>query len=255
MPDFESADGLRIVYDDWVPDEPVDAPPVVLHHGFVADTNLNWKLPGVVDALLVAGRRVVGIDARGHGRSAKPHDPASYGERTMAADVMRLVDVLGVGSYDLVGYSMGAIVSVLVAVSDPRVRRLVIGGIGAGVVEVGGVDTRVIPNLALAEALEADDPATIENAAARQFRQFADGIGGDRLALAAQARAVHKDPIAFDAISARTLVLVGDRDDLAARPEVLAGAIGGARLEVVEGDHLGALADPAFTATLVDFLR
>ncbi len=48
--------------------------------------------------------------------------------------------------------------------------------------------------------------------------------------------------------------MAGRDDPLAARPEVLAGAIAGARLRVVGGDHLGALGDPAFVPSLLGFL-
>ncbi|CAN5664169.1 alpha/beta hydrolase [soil metagenome] len=253
--ELTSDDGLRIAYHRYGTAQPTaDRPLVVLHHGFVADTNLNWKLPGIVDALVADGRAVVGIDARGHGQSEKPHDPALYGETRMAADVLRLATTLDADTYDLVGYSMGAIVSLLVAAQDPRVRRLVIGGVGAGVAELGGVDTRQLPNIALAEALEATDPSSITNPAALAFRQFADGTGADRLALAAQARAVHASPIALDRITAPTLLLVGADDPLAQRPHVLTAAIPDATHQVVAGDHLGALRDPTFTTALVAFL-
>jgi hypothetical protein len=73
-----------------------------------------------------------------------------------------------------------------------------------------------------------------------------------RLALAAQAASVNASPIALDLISARTLVLVGSGDPLAARPEVLAAAIPNAQLQLVSGDHLGALSDPRFTPALLE---
>jgi pimeloyl-ACP methyl ester carboxylesterase len=249
---FIAGDGVEIVYDAW--GGPSAEPPVVLHHGFVADAHLNWVGPGIVAALVEAGRQVVALDARGHGRSGKPHDPARYGERAMARDLRMLIDITGAAEVDLVGYSMGAIVSLIAAVDEPRLRYLVVGGVGAGVVELGGVDTRALPNEALAAALEADDPATVTDPAGLAFRRFADAIGADRLALAAQARAVHASPIALDRITVPTLVLAGDADPLADRPEVLAAAIPGARLVRLAGDHLGALADPRFIPTLVDFL-
>ncbi len=56
------------------------------------------------------------------------------------------------------------------------------------------------------------------------------------------------------AITAPTLVLAGDADPLAARPETLAAAIPGARVAVVPGDHSTALRAPAFAAVLVGFL-
>ena len=85
-------------------------------------------------------------------------------------------------------------------------------------------------------------------------RAFADMIGGDRRALAAQAQVVHAEPIALDRITVPTLVIAGDADPLATRPEVLADAIAGSRLEVVSGDHTGALGDPRFIVSLIEFL-
>ena len=253
MPTFQATDGVEIYYQTW---EGSNAkPPVVLHHGYIASGYTNWVLPGVVDALQAAGRRVIAIDARGHGRSGKPHDPAFYGESRMAEDVMSLLDLLAEPVADLVGYSMGAIVSLLTATRDKRIRRLVIGGVGAAVVELGGVDTRVIGAVALREALEAEDPATISNEAAAGFRIFIDAVGGDRAALAAQGARMHAEPIALDAISAPVLVVAGRQDALATRPEVLAKAIGGAQLQVIDGDHMGAVREPAFAAALLTFLN
>lgn len=252
MQRFTADDGIEIVYDEW--GTPSDQPPVLLHHGFVADANLNWVMPGVVAALVAAGRHVVAPDARGHGRSGKPHDPVRYGEARMARDLRSLMDVVGAAELDLVGYSMGAIVSLITATAEPRVRRLAVGGVGAGVVELGGVDTRVLDNAKLVPALLADDPASITDPESAGFRTFADMIGADRRALAAQAQVVHAEPIALDRIAVPTLVLAGDADPLATRPEVLADAIAGARLEIVSGDHTGALGDPRFVASLVEFL-
>lgn len=252
MEHFTAGDGVVIAYDAW--GTPTDRPPVLLHHGFVADANLNWVAPGVVGALVDRGRHVVALDARGHGRSGKPHDPACYGEQAMARDLRTLVDVIGAPVVDLAGYSMGAVVALIAAADDRRVRRLVVGGVGAGVVELGGVDTRVLDSAGLAVALEADDPAAIADPEAAGFRMFADAIGADRRALAAHARVVHAAPVALDRITAPTLVLAGDADPLAARPEVLARAIPDARVELVTGDHLGAVGDPRFAAGLVEFL-
>ncbi|MCU1400832.1 MAG: hypothetical protein JWN62_3941 [Acidimicrobiales bacterium] len=250
---FTSSDGLQIAYDDWGSDS--SRPPVVLHHGFAANANLNWVLPGVVAALTDSGRRVVALDARGHGRSDHPHDPDFYGEEKMAADVATLADVLGVDEFDLVGYSMGAIVALLVGSTEPRVRRLVIGGVGAGVVERGGADTRALSTDLIQAALRADDPATITDPTAASFRQFADHTGADRFALAAQVARVHRSPIELNRITAPTLVVAGRDDPLAVRPHVLAEAIPGAQLTVIDGDHLGAVGEPAFAPAIVAFVN
>ena len=155
---------------------------------------------------------------------------------------------------DLVGYSMGAIVSLIYASAGERVRRLVVGGVGSGVIECGGVDRRAVSNESIIEALSAEDPASLESREAAGFRMLADAVGADREALVAQASSIYRGHIALERISAPTLVLAGDADPLAVRPEVLAEAIPDATLQIVSGNHMAAVADPNFTRSIVEFL-
>ena len=104
MAEFKSFDGVRIHFDDVG-----EGPPVLLLHGFASDTTVNWIVPGVRDALAAAGFRVISPDARGHGRSEKPHAPESYADDAMRRDVSALSDYLGLERVDAVGYSMGAV--------------------------------------------------------------------------------------------------------------------------------------------------
>ena len=252
MKTFKTWDDLQIAYREWG-DEDAQSPPVVLHHGFVANAQANWVAPGVVDALLASGRRVIAPDARGHGSSEKPHDPARYGEQRMARDLGVLLEVIEAPEIDLVGYSMGAIVSLIFASGGERVRRLVVGGVGSGVVECGGVDRRAVSNESIIEALTAEDPASLD-AEPAAFRWLADSLHADREALLAQASSIFRGDIALDQIAAPTLVLAGDADPLAVRPEVLAEAIPAATLRIVSGNHMEAIADPRFRTSIVDFL-
>ena len=155
----------------------------------------------------------------------------------MARDLAGLLEEVGAGEIDLVGYSMGAVVSLIFSAGDPRVRRLVIGGVGSGIVECGGVDRRAISNEAILQALSVEDPQTLPETGARAFRALADALGSDRQALIAQASSIHRGGIALASILAPTLVLAGDRDPLAVRPQVLADAIPDARLQMLTGDH------------------
>ncbi|HTC60819.1 MAG TPA: alpha/beta hydrolase [Solirubrobacteraceae bacterium] len=252
MRSFISWDGTRIAYQEW--GERSELPAVVLHHGFVVDAQANWVATGVVEALTAAGRAVIAADARGHGRSEKPHDPERYGEQRMARDLATLLDTTGARQVDLVGYSMGAIVALILASKDTRVRRLVIGGVGSGVIECGGVDRRAVSNESIIEALGADDPASIDSPEARAFRTLADALQADRQALIAQARSIYRGRIALDQITAPTLLLAGETDPLAVRPETLTKAIPNATLQPLAGNHIEALGDPRFTRSIVDFL-
>ena len=253
MKSFRSWDGLEIAYQEWGV-QTGGLAPVVLHHGFAADANANFLATGVVDALTTAGRKVIAPDARGHGRSEKPHDPDRYGEQRMARDLAVLLDTIDAPQIDLVGYSMGAIVSLIFTSTDERVRRLVIGGVGSGVIECGGVDRRAVPNDAIIEALTIADASTLEVPEAVAFRQLADALGADREALAAQAASVYRGEITLGRISAPTLLLAGDTDPLAIRPQVLVDAIPNATLAILTGNHIEALGDPRFKQSIVDFL-
>jgi pimeloyl-ACP methyl ester carboxylesterase len=226
----------------------------VLQHGFVADANANWVATGVVDALMAAGHSVIAPDARGHGGSEKPHDPDRYGEQRMARDLAILLDTIGTQQVDLVGYSMGAIVALILASKDKRIRRLAIGGVGSGVIECGGVDRRAVSNESIIEALSTDDPASIDSSEARAFRMLADALKADRQALTAQAQSIYRGRIALEQITIPTLILAGEQDPLAVRPQTLAKAIPNATLKILAGNHIEALGDPSFIRSIVDFL-
>src|SRR5688572_2364514 len=75
--------------------------PVVLVHGYTSDLEDQWIGTGVLPAL-ARMHRVIAFDARGHGRSGKPHAPAAYGPE-MALDVVRLLDHLGIARAHVVG--------------------------------------------------------------------------------------------------------------------------------------------------------
>jgi len=120
---FESA-GQRLYYTDEGAGEAV-----VLVHGFAADGHLNWRLPGVVD-MLKKDYRVITLDTRAHGKSAKPHEHGQYG-MTMVDDIARLMDHLNIEKAHLAGYSMGGFLSLSFAGRYPdRLYSLTQGGSG-----------------------------------------------------------------------------------------------------------------------------
>jgi len=106
MERFASFDGVQIAYTVVG-----SGPDVLLIHGFASDQHGNWVAPGVRDSIAATGRRVIAYDARGHGRSDKPHDVAAYENNAMVRDAQALLDLLDVTAVDVVGYSMGSIVS------------------------------------------------------------------------------------------------------------------------------------------------
>jgi pimeloyl-ACP methyl ester carboxylesterase len=229
-------------------------PPVVLVHGFASDRRINWAQTGWLEALARAGRQAIAPDCRGHGGSDKPHDPAAYSLERMADDVACVLDALGVGRADVIGYSMGAMITLNLLLRRPeRVRAAVLGGIGDAAL-AGGPNERA---LRIARALEAPDAAAVTGAVERAFRRFAERPGSDFLALAACMRGsrpvVSDDELAR--VRAPVLIALAEDDATAGPARRLPAAIPGARLLSLPGrDHLNAVGDRRFREVALAFL-
>jgi pimeloyl-ACP methyl ester carboxylesterase len=107
---FDSS-GVQLHYVDVGSGEPV-----VLVHGYTNSVEL-WNDTGVL-ANLRRDHRVIAFDARGHGKSGKPHDPAAYGAE-MSQDIVRLLDHLSLRRAHILGYSMGGNVVVKLLTTNP----------------------------------------------------------------------------------------------------------------------------------------
>lgn len=249
---FSTPDGMEHAwYELGNADAP--GPAIILQHGFSATTIHEWVEPGIARAIAALGRRVIGLDALGHGASTRSHDPAHYQGERMSEDVSALVSHLAIEAFDYLGYSMGGVIGLRLAVGEKRLRRLVVSGIGEGAVVCGGVDTRALDPKVLAEGLRADNASAFPDRV-RAFRAGIDQRGNDRLALAASAEAIARTPIALDRIMAPTLLIAGMSDPLAVYPQRLAAAIADCRLVLVPGDHVSARLSPHFTQAVLDFL-
>lgn len=119
------SDGVRIHYQ-----EAGEGVPVVLLHGYTSCCDASWFADGMAKEL-ARTHRVIGIDARGHGRSEKSHDPAKYDGDRMPRDVIEVLDALGVEKAHFHGYSMGGgIVAHLMARHPGRFITAGFGGSG-----------------------------------------------------------------------------------------------------------------------------
>jgi lipase len=95
--------------------------PVVCLHGITA----QHRAFNAATRLLGPSRGLVGVDLRGRGDSDKPE--SGYGLEAHAADVVRVLDHLGLREAVLAGHSMGAFVALKTALAYPeRVRALVL---------------------------------------------------------------------------------------------------------------------------------
>jgi pimeloyl-ACP methyl ester carboxylesterase len=90
-------------------------PPVILLHGGLANSDY-WG--DQVPALVQAGHRVILIDSRGHGRSSRDARPYTY--ELMESDVIAVMDALSIDKAAVVGWSDGAIISLVMALKHPE---------------------------------------------------------------------------------------------------------------------------------------
>lgn len=247
MPSFRNGDVEIAFLDEGEGD------PVLLIHGFASTKEVNWVATGWVSSLTRAGRRVIAMDDRGHGASAKLYDPAAYSTALMAGDAHALLAHLGISRADVMGYSMGARIAAFTALDYPeKVATLILGGLGEGMVKgVGDWDP-------IADALLADDPASIRHPRGRMFRTFADQTRSDRRALAACIQ-TSRDLIGADEIAGiyqPTLVAVGTTDDIAGSPAALAELMPHGEAFAIEGrDHMLSVGDRTFKKRVLEFLR
>lgn len=227
--------------------------PIVLVHGFASTKEVNWVNPGWFSTLKRAGRRVIAMDDRGHGQSSKLYDPADYHTTLMAEDVRALMDHLGVGRADVMGYSMGARITAFLALAHPeRVRTAILGGLGMHLIEGVGLPESI------ADALEAPSLADVTDPQGRTFRAFADQTKSDRGALAACIRGSRQELSREQAaaISQPVLIAVGTKDVVAGSAQELAAVIPGAQvLEIPNRDHMLAVGDRVYKDGVVKFIE
>jgi pimeloyl-ACP methyl ester carboxylesterase len=238
--------------------------PVLLVHGFSVDLDTMWRDTGVI-AALARDFRVIAMDARGHGKSGKPHDPASYGA-AMVEDVTRLLDRLGVAKAHIVGYSMGgAIVGKFAVLHPERVRSLTFGGssprlwndvlekrsaeVAASLEQGKGLRPLIV---ALAPPGKPPSEQEIEE---RNRRQLARN---DARALAAVQRSNRQHAVTPDEIRGMKmplLAVVGSEDPARAAVENFKKLNPSVKTVVIDGaPHVGAEARPEFVAALREFL-
>jgi pimeloyl-ACP methyl ester carboxylesterase len=238
--------------------------PVILIHGFGANIEMNWVMPGVLPAL-TQSYKVIALDNRGHGQSEKPTKAADYGIK-FVDDVVALMDHLKLRKAHVVGYSMGGFITDKLLVTHPdRLLTATLGGAGWSQPD----DDRSVLN-ALAESLEqgkgigplvtlltpkGEPPPTEERiqAASQMLLAFNDPKVLAAVARSMDAFTVTKEQLRSNRVP--VLALIGEKDPLKAGVDKLDGALANLKIVVIPGaNHMSAMSDPAFLSSLKSFL-
>lgn len=258
---FFDSDGTKIHYVVVGEGEPV-----VLIHGFTANLQQNWKMPGIIDALK-DDFQVIAIDNRGHGRSDKPHDVEQYGMQ-MVEDPIRLLDHLGIEKAHIVGYSLGGFITGKLLTTFPeRVLTATLGG--AGWDDPAGERMEFMNELA--DSLEAGEgitplikmlnPPGNPEPTADQIKTLNTMVMlvNDPKALAAVIRGAAQWKVPEEDIRASevpTLALIGEVDPLKDGVDALKEVMPDLQMVVIPGaDHMNATSHPVFKESLLEFLH
>ncbi len=236
--------------------------PVILVHGFTANFETNWS--SVIDALKTKFR-VIGLDARGHGQSDKPHDAEAYGS-FMVVDVANLMDHLGLQKAHVVGYSMGGIIALKMASLYPdRIISAVTGGNGMFSDEdqamIKGLYTPMMQkaidqNIPVADLLFPPDLEVPPSA--QRMAEALRSLDNDPRALQAAGEAMGRmniSPGEAAALHVPVLAIYGSLDDPLKTVARLKAAQDEVDVIIIEGeDHTSTPYAPAFIAAVQSYL-
>lgn len=223
--------------------------PVVLLHGLASNASFNWIRYGTARRLADAGFEAIMIEQRVHGRSAAPTDAAAYPPGVMALDMEAVIPALGLGAFDLVGYSMGARLSAALVRRGMRPRRLVLGGMG-----LEGLTDWAPRRQFFLDALDHFNSAKPGD---RDFMaiQFMKTVKIDPVALRyllLSMTDITRDDLA--AITVPTLVLCGVDDSDNGSADALVAALPDARRGTIPGNHMSCITLPDFGAAIAAYL-
>jgi pimeloyl-ACP methyl ester carboxylesterase len=243
---FAGADGVELA---WHEVGPADGRPVLLLHGLFSDADTNWIRFGHAATIAGRGFRLILPDLRGHGTSARPHDPACYPADVLAKDGLTLIAHLGLTDYDLGGYSLGGRTAVRMVVKGARPRRLIVAGMGLqGLLDTGARTNHFKRILQGLGTHERGSPEWMAEA-------FLKTTGGDPDALLPLLDSfVDTSVEALGEIAMPTLVLAGAEDDDNGSGEELADLLPAGHYVEVPGNHMSAVTKPDLGRAIADFL-
>lgn len=241
---FHGRDGLQLAYREMG-----EGRPLVLIHGFFSTATVNWIRYGHAAKMVALGYRVVMPDLRGHGDSAKPHEPAAYPPDVLADDGFALVEHLGLTDFDLGGYSLGGRTTIRMMARGAKPGRAIVAGAGwEGIVNTAGRGEHfrnILTNL-----------GTFQRGSAEWMAEaFLKTVGGDPVALLNVLETFVDTPREDLArIETPTLVLIGVDDDDTGSGEELAGALPNGTFASLPGNHMSAVTKPDLGAAIATFL-
>ncbi|HEY4345163.1 MAG TPA: alpha/beta hydrolase [Parvibaculum sp.] len=238
---YAEINGVRIYYETYGEGPPV----LVLHGGTAFLETMHYQI-----SALAKNHLVIAPDSRGHGRSQDGDGPLHYTQ--MADDMLKLMDLLKIGKADVVGWSDGGNIGLILAMQHPdRIGRVVTSGANF---DVAGLNSP--------PELDADP----NGANMAPERDFYKRLAPDpqhwpvfyRKVLAMWASEPHITLAELATIKSPVLVMAGEHDGIKRdHTDALAKAIPGGQEYIVAGaSHMAPIEKPGVVnAEIVKFLE
>jgi predicted esterase len=202
---------------------------VLLVHGFGSSAERNWLSAGWERPLADAGYRLVLVDLRGHGDSARPDDPLGYRLSTLSEDTFVVLDSLGIENAHWLGYSLGSRIGLEAARTAPnRFRSLSLGGVAARELEAAELIAAI---------------AGLPGGATESLISFAHGV------------AIDPPPFPVAPVGIPTLVSAGSMDEVALGSNEFARRLGADYVQLPGRTHTNAITARAFKEAVVRHLN
>jgi pimeloyl-ACP methyl ester carboxylesterase len=203
---YAPVNGVEIYYEIHGTGKPL----VLLHGGFGA-----IEMFGPVLTALAAGHQVIGVDLQAHGRTGPLGRPMTF--ENMATDVAELIKWLGYDKADVMGYSMGGMTALRLAIDHPEVvDKLVLASTAYAFAGWHDYNQQGMKSIGMAPEQAAEGMK--QTPMFEQYKQIAPGGEASWLdAVKEIGTLVGKD---FDwsadvpSIKAKTLLVVGDYDGI-----------------------------------------
>ncbi|WP_297507616.1 alpha/beta hydrolase [uncultured Caulobacter sp.] len=132
---WTARDGLPLHARDYAPAVGNGKSPVICIHGLTRNAR---DFEDLAPRIAATGRRVLAVDVRGRGLSARDPNPMNYHPGTYAADMVSLLAAAGVERAVFVGTSMGGLITMVMTSLKPEaIAAAVLNDVGPELSPVG----------------------------------------------------------------------------------------------------------------------
>ena len=201
--------------------------------------------------IAVEGFRVIMPDLRAHGLSGKPHGAEHYPHLILVRDLTELITHLGLGEFDLGGFSLGARTTIEAVLGGVRPRRAILAGTGLTVLTNWQRRSHFfVEAIDRFDEIKRDDPHWL---AVQFMKTMKVDRAAVRLLLGTMRDQDDRHALA-EAFSMPTLIVCGAKDEDNGSAAELANVLPHAQYAEIPGTHMSSVTEPSLGEAIAAFV-